>query len=170
VPSPTASTSSITTNPLFGGMLTRSTHTFKPSTGCKVRTTEEPSSSRGWATFARAVPVLQHSSHEKKRRETYKRLTCWPSSSTTSTAPPTMFSTTSGTSTKRRETYKRLTCWPSSSTTSTAPPTMFSTTSGASTVRSLLVRRSEDGGGWRTGTTMRMMHMLPEFTTEARRR
>jgi hypothetical protein len=33
-------------------------------------------SSRGWATYARADPVVQHSSHERKRKETYKRPTC----------------------------------------------------------------------------------------------
>jgi hypothetical protein len=101
MPSPIASTSSITTSPWFGRVPTRSTHTSKLSTGCKVRTTEEPSSSRGWATYARADPVVQHSSHEQKRKETYKHPTCWLSTSTTSTAQLTMFSTTSGASTVR---------------------------------------------------------------------
>jgi hypothetical protein len=97
---------------------------------------EKSSSSRGWATYAWAVPVVLHFSHEQKRRETYRRLTFWPSSSTTSTAPPRMFSST------------------------------FDTF----TVRSLLIHRSEDGGGWRMGPTMRMMHVSPECTTKSRRR
>jgi hypothetical protein len=134
-PSPIASTSSITTKPRFG-VLTQWTHTSKPLTSCKVRTTEEPSSSRGWATYARADPVMWHSSHEQKRKEIYKRPTYWPSSSTAHTAQPTI----------------------------------FSTTSGASTMKSLLVHRSEHGGGWRTGTMTRMMQALWVFTTEFRMR
>jgi hypothetical protein len=98
---PIASTLSITTSPWFGRVPTRSTHTSKPSTGCKVRTPEEPSSSRGWVTYARADPVVRHSSDEQKRKETYKRPTCWPCSSTTSMVQPTIFSTTSGASTVR---------------------------------------------------------------------
>jgi hypothetical protein len=95
-----------------------------------------PLRQRGWATYARVDLVVQHSSHEQKRKETYKRPMCWPSSSTRSTMQPMM----------------------------------FSTTSGASTMMSLLVRRSKHGGGWRMGTTMRMMHELWVFITEFRRR
>jgi hypothetical protein len=73
------------------GVSTCSTQTSKPSTGCKVRTMEEPSSSRGWPTYARADLVVQHSSHEQKRKETYKHPICCPSISTTSMAQPTMF-------------------------------------------------------------------------------
>jgi hypothetical protein len=61
-------------------------NTTKPWTGCKLRTTEEPSSSTGCPAYARADPVVQHASHEQKKKETYKRPTCWPSSSTTSMA------------------------------------------------------------------------------------
>jgi hypothetical protein len=57
--------------------------------------------------------------------------------------------------------------WLSSSTTSMAPPRMFSITFGAFMVRSLMGHRSEDGGGQRTGPTIRMMHMLPECATES---
>jgi hypothetical protein len=74
VPSPIASTSSITTIPWIGVPTTS-----KLSTSCKVRTTKEPSSSRGWTAYARADPVVRHSSHEHKRKETYKCSTCWPS-------------------------------------------------------------------------------------------
>jgi hypothetical protein len=83
------------------GVMTRSTHTSKPSTGCKVQAIEDPSSSRGRATYAQADPVVRYSSHEQKRKETYKRHTCWPSSSTTSMAQSTMFSTTSSAYTVR---------------------------------------------------------------------
>jgi hypothetical protein len=93
-PSLISSTSCITTRPRFGA-LTRWMHTMKPSIGCKVRTMEEPSlsrgwltlppSSRGWPTYAWADPVVRHSSHEQ-RKETYKLPTCWSCSSTTSTA------------------------------------------------------------------------------------
>jgi hypothetical protein len=99
--SPIPSTSSITTSPWFGRVPTRSMHTSKPSTGCKVRTMEDPSSLRGWVTYARADLVVQHSSYEQKRKETYKHPTCWPSSSNTSMMQPTMLSTTSGASTVR---------------------------------------------------------------------
>jgi hypothetical protein len=135
VPSLIASTSSITTSPWIGRVSTCSTHTSKPSTGCKVRTTEELSSSRGWVTYGWADTVVRHSSHEQTRKETYKCRMCWPSSSTTSTTQPTM----------------------------------LSTTSNASTVRSLLLHISEHGGGWSTGTTMRMMHHLWLFATEFQR-
>jgi hypothetical protein len=90
----------------------------------------------GWVTYARAILVVQHFSHEQKRSATYKRLTFCPSSTSTSMAPPRM----------------------------------FSSTSNVFMVRSHLVHKSEDGGGWRTGPTMRMMHVLPECVTESRRR
>jgi type II secretory pathway component HofQ len=60
------------------------TNTTKPWTGCKLGTTEEPSSSTRGPTYAQTDPVVRRSSYEQK--ETYKRPTCWPSSSTTSTA------------------------------------------------------------------------------------
>jgi hypothetical protein len=62
------------------------TYTSKLSSGCKVRTAEEPSLSKGWATYAWANPVVRRSSYEQKTKETYKHPTCWLSSSTTSTA------------------------------------------------------------------------------------
>jgi hypothetical protein len=43
---------------------------LQTSTGCKVRTMEEPSSSRGWLTYARVDLMVWHSSHEQKGKET----------------------------------------------------------------------------------------------------
>jgi hypothetical protein len=96
--SPIVSTWRITTSLWFGEKETRSTHISKLLTGCKVRTMQKPFSSRGWETYVLVTPVVQHFSHEQKRRETYEHLTCWPSSSTKSTARPRMCSTTSNAS------------------------------------------------------------------------
>jgi hypothetical protein len=74
-----------------GGCADALNDTSELSTGCKVQTMEEPSSSRGWPTYEQADPVVWHSSHEQKRKETYKHHMCCPYSSTTSTVQLTMF-------------------------------------------------------------------------------
>jgi hypothetical protein len=61
-----------------GGVPTCSTHTSKPSIGCKARTMEVPSLSRGWPTYAWADPMMRHSTHEQKMKETYKCPTVTP--------------------------------------------------------------------------------------------